>query len=162
MFYYEEVFEALNKVKVDYVVLGGVAVILYGVHRTTMDLDIMIKMSPENIDRLFLTLKKIGYIPKVPVTAEDFKKEENRKRWQKEKNMEVFSFIHLKDSLKIVDIFIKDYIKYEQVKKKFIKVDRQKIPVIDIQQLNKLKKIAGRPKDLVDLDELKRLKRMTG
>ncbi len=162
MFYYEEVFSALNKAKVDYVVFGGVAVILYGVHRTTMDLDIMIKMSPENIDKLFLTLKKIGYIPKVPVTAEDFKKEENRKRWQKEKNMEVFSFVHLKDSLKIVDIFIKDYIKYEQVKKKFIKVDRQRIPVIDMRQLNKLKKIAGRPKDIVDLDELKRLKRMTG
>ena len=162
MFYYEEVFSALNKAKVDYVVLGGVAVILYGVHRTTMDLDIMIKMSSENIDKLFLTLERIGYVPKVPVTAEDFKKEENRIRWQKEKNMEVFSFVHRKDSLKLVDIFIKDYIKYEQVKKKFIKVDRQRIPVIDMQQLNKLKKIAGRPKDLVDLEELNRLKRITG
>ena len=159
---YGEIFKALNKAKVQYVVAGGVAVILYGVHRTTMDLDIMVKMSPENIDKLFLTLKKIGYIPKVPVTAEDFKKEENRKRWQKEKNMEVFSFVHLKDSLKIVDIFIKDYIKYEQVKKKLIKVDRQRIPILDIRQLNKLKKIAGRPKDLVDLDELNRLKRITG
>ena len=41
-------------------------------------------------------------------------------------------------------------------------LDRQRIPVIDMQQLNKLKKIAGRPKDLVDLDELNRLKRITG
>ena len=91
MFYYEEVFRFFNKAKVDYVVLGGVAAVLYGVHRTMMDLDILIEMTSSNIDKFWNILHKMGYRPKVAVTIEDFKKEENRKFWQKAKNMPFFA-----------------------------------------------------------------------
>ena len=190
MFYYEEVFRSFNKAKVDYVVLGGVAAVLYGVHRTTMDLDILIDMTSSNIDKFWNILHKMGYRPKVAVTVEDFKKEENRKFWQKERNMpffakyllclaspgyppklntkviqrrrmQVFSFVHPKDNLKMIDIFLKDNLKYNQVKKEFIRLGRIKVPVLSMAQLKKLKKIAGRNKDLADLDDLRRLEKLT-
>jgi hypothetical protein len=47
-----EVFKALGQQKVDYVLIGGVAVILHGMERLTRDIDILVKMSPENIDKL--------------------------------------------------------------------------------------------------------------
>ena len=106
MFFYEEVFRALNKAKVDYVVFGGVAAILYGVQRTTMDLDIMTNMLPQNIDKLFSALKKLGYKTRLPISVEEFKNEKNRKLWTKKKNMKVFTFFHTKDDLKMIDIFI--------------------------------------------------------
>jgi hypothetical protein len=47
-----EVFKALGRQKVDYVLIGGVAVILHGMERLTRDIDIIVKMSPENIENL--------------------------------------------------------------------------------------------------------------
>lgn len=46
---YEEVFRALNKAKIDYVVCGGLAVILYGYTRLTADLDLIVGLEKEKI-----------------------------------------------------------------------------------------------------------------
>ena len=45
-----DVFKALGQQKVDYVLIGGVAVILHGMERLTRDIDIVVKMSPEKTD----------------------------------------------------------------------------------------------------------------
>jgi hypothetical protein len=47
-----EVLNALGKEKVDYILIGGFAVILHGMPRFTQDIDIFIKMNPENIEKL--------------------------------------------------------------------------------------------------------------
>jgi hypothetical protein len=44
---------------VDYVLVGGVAVILYGLERLTRDLDIFIKPVPENIEKLKEALNSV-------------------------------------------------------------------------------------------------------
>jgi hypothetical protein len=54
-----EVFKALGQQKVDYVLIGGVAVILHGMERLTRDIDIVVKMSPENIDMLRKALQTV-------------------------------------------------------------------------------------------------------
>ncbi len=46
------VIKALNGYKVDYIVIGGVAVIFYGMERLTRDIDIFIKSEPQNIINL--------------------------------------------------------------------------------------------------------------
>lgn len=46
------VIESLNKHRVEYVLIGGVAVILYGLERFTGDLDIFVKPTPENVQKL--------------------------------------------------------------------------------------------------------------
>ncbi|VAX36646.1 hypothetical protein MNBD_UNCLBAC01-2062 [hydrothermal vent metagenome] len=157
MFYYEDVLKGLNKAKVRYVVFGGVAAILHGVHRTTMDIDIIVDMTADNIEKLFKILEKIGYRPRLPVVVEEFKDIKKRKMWEKEKNMKVFTFFHTKDPLKMVDIAIEGLVKYEKVEKEIVKVGNMKVPIISVEQLKKMKKKAGRKQDLADLDELKRL-----
>ena len=47
-----DVLDALEKEGVDYVLVGGYAMILYGMPRVTQDLDIFIKMEKENIGKL--------------------------------------------------------------------------------------------------------------
>jgi len=42
--FYEELFEKLNMSGVDYVVVGGVALVLHGVVRLTADLDLMVHL----------------------------------------------------------------------------------------------------------------------
>ncbi|HHC25708.1 MAG TPA: hypothetical protein ENK58_09940 [Desulfobacterales bacterium] len=46
------VFESLKKHRVEYILIGGVAVILYGLERFTGDLDIFIKPTRDNIRKL--------------------------------------------------------------------------------------------------------------
>jgi hypothetical protein len=47
-----EVFEAFDKYDVNYILIGGVAVIFQGLERLTRDIDIFVKMVPDNIVKL--------------------------------------------------------------------------------------------------------------
>ncbi|MCP5103008.1 MAG: hypothetical protein GY950_06505 [bacterium] len=46
------VLDALGKHNVEYILVGGVAVILHGIERLTRDIDIFVKMEHSNIERL--------------------------------------------------------------------------------------------------------------
>ena len=54
------VFSCFQRHEVKYVVIGGIASILYGVPRATFDLDILIEASPENAKRLLDVLQEAG------------------------------------------------------------------------------------------------------
>ena len=51
------IIDAFNTHGVHYVIVGGVAVIAHGMPRLTQDLDILIEMKPENIEKLKEALK---------------------------------------------------------------------------------------------------------
>lgn len=55
-----DVFASFQKNDVHYLVIGGIAAILYGVPRTTFDLDILIEATPENADNLLKALIESG------------------------------------------------------------------------------------------------------
>ena len=158
--YYEELFRELNKNKVQYVVYGGLAAILHGVHRTTGDVDIIILLEASNIERFFALMQKLKYRPKLPVKLEDFKDKKKRQEWFTKKNMRVFSFFHKEDPFKWVDLCVDPKIEFEKVKKQFTKIGQLKIPLITIEELIKFKKKAGRPVDLLDINDLDRLRKL--
>jgi predicted nucleotidyltransferase len=160
--FYGKVFKALNKAKVKYVVAGGTAVILYGYPRFTKDLDLIVFLEDRNLEKLFETLQSIGFFPKVPVTKEQFKDKKQRALWKKEKGMIVFSFVEREPPFKLIDMFVDEPFPFDEIYKKRvqIKVDGITVPVINIDQLKKLKKIAGRPQDLIDLVQLGAIQRM--
>lgn len=54
------VFASFQKYDVKYVVIGGIAAILYGVPRATFDLDILIEASSDNAQRLLTALFDAG------------------------------------------------------------------------------------------------------
>ena len=54
-----EVLKALWQEKVKYILIGGFAVIIHGMPRVTQDLDVFVKMDPENIDKLKKALKTV-------------------------------------------------------------------------------------------------------
>ena len=47
-----KVFKAFDEHKVEYILIGGVAVILHGLERLTRDIDIFVKVIPKNIEKL--------------------------------------------------------------------------------------------------------------
>ncbi len=53
------VLKAFEQHEVEYVLIGGVAVILHGLGRLTQDIDVFVKLTPENIAKLQTALRAI-------------------------------------------------------------------------------------------------------
>ena len=162
--FYGDVFRALNKARVKYVVAGGTAVVLHGYMRMTQDLDLIVGFEEKNLDRFFEALKRINYHPKAPVTKDQFKDVKHRHMWRKEKGMIVFSFYKNEPPFQLVDMFVYEPLPFGEIYKKRVgvKVSGITIPIMCIDHLRKLKQAAGRPQDLIDivqLDVIKRTKR---
>lgn len=65
------VFSFLQKHKVKYVVIGGIASVLHGIPRATFDLDILIEATPDNAEKLLKSLLEAGLGTASLITAED-------------------------------------------------------------------------------------------
>ncbi len=66
------VLKVLNRFKVRYLVIGGVAGAFYGDPRFTKDLDIFADEEEENLRKLVGAFKKLGFITRIPVKPEEF------------------------------------------------------------------------------------------
>ncbi|MBI5628980.1 MAG: hypothetical protein HY953_08675, partial [Candidatus Rokubacteria bacterium] len=69
--FYEDVLRALDAASIRFVLVGGVAVILHGVPRTTADLDLAIDLEEVNVRRVVGVMTQLGVIPRAPVEAAD-------------------------------------------------------------------------------------------
>jgi hypothetical protein len=65
------VFASFQKNDVKYVVIGGIAAVLYGVPRATFDLDILIEPTKENAQRLLDALSQAGFGTAELTTADE-------------------------------------------------------------------------------------------
>lgn len=158
--YYEEILSKLFEKKIDYLLVGGMAVSLYKVPpRFTMDIDLIVAFDPVNVRNFIKVLDELGYKPKAPINPLDFASEKNRKSWVKEKNMKVFAFYHPERAYELVDVFIEHPIEYAEMKseRKVIKLKGIEIPIPSRKHLIALKKIAGRPEDIMDIRNLEAL-----
>ena len=58
--HYRELLQLLNEFEVEYLIVGGFAVMKYGEPRYTKDLDVWVHNSPQNSVRVVEALKKFG------------------------------------------------------------------------------------------------------
>lgn len=153
---YENIFDQLEKNKVDYLLVGGLAVALYGIPRTTGDIDLMVNMDRENLLKLIKTMEQLGFIPKIPVKAEDLADPQKRSDWINNKQMKVFSFYHPDNPYALVDIMIDSPLNYDELAKdkKQVSSRGKKIFLIPKKMLIKMKELAGREQDLSDIRAL--------
>lgn len=66
---FQEFLNLLNLRGVEYLVVGGFAVICHGHPRTTGDLDIWIATSPQNVDRVRQVLREFGFSSEAAASA---------------------------------------------------------------------------------------------
>ena len=158
-FLYEKELRALSSAKIDYVVCGGAAVVMFGFTRMTIDLDLIVSLEKDNLSKLYDTLLRLGYKTRVPVKKDEFIQKEILAKLAKEKNMKVLSFYDPKDSFKTIDVGVNlPNIDNILKRKKFIKAGNFNIPIIFIDDLIKMKEDLARPKDIIDAENLKKIK----
>jgi hypothetical protein len=102
---FEELLLGLRETGVDFIVCGGLAAVLHGVERPTLDLDIAISLSPENVGRLLQATEALGLRPRVPVDPAILADPMAVQQIVEEKHAVVFTFIHPNDPLLSLDIF---------------------------------------------------------
>lgn len=159
--YYFEVMEALYKNKVEYLIVGGLAVNLYGVPRVTQDIDLIISTSKSNIVKINAVLKSLGYVPRLPVNPEDLADSDKVKDWIENKNLKAFSFYHKRDNYKVVDIVLVHPLDFEKSfeNKTVKKVKGIEIYLASIDDIIKTKEFGGRTQDFSDIEMLKKVRK---
>jgi len=161
---YEAIVAALESADVRYVIAGGFAVNLHGFLRFTKDLDILIDLDPANASRAMSVLGNCGLQPRVPVALSDFADPAMRQDWFENRNMLVFQVWHPDDPFCSVDVFIRNPIAFDGLwqRAKLAMMGRTTCRIAGIEDLIAMKTQAGRPQDLRDIDELRRLADLQG
>jgi predicted nucleotidyltransferase len=154
---YKAIFKELNKLGIDYLVVGGLAVNFHGVPRMTYDIGLMILPQSENILRLVAKLTQWGYKPKIPVDPKDLADETKRSIWIQNKGMKALNFYSEKLPIGEIDLVFNSPIPYDKLKSRAVKIELQgdRVPVVSIRDLIGLKERAGRKQDLADIESLK-------
>src|SRR5947207_14322817 len=69
--YLKEMLVTLADAGVEFVVGRGVACVLHGVERVTLDLDVAVQLNAPNLDRLIGAVERVNLQPRVPVSLGD-------------------------------------------------------------------------------------------
>lgn len=133
----------LNQYEVEYIVVGGYAVIIRGYSRSTGDIDIWVNKTEENFINLQKVIKAFG-LPEIAIKKEEFFSD----------IFDVFTFgkppyaIEIMTAVKGLD-FISSY-----NNSTIEQINETPIRIIHLQNLLEAKKAAGRNKDLNDIENL--------
>ncbi len=140
-----EFIQALNQHEVDYLLVGGYAVILHGYARTTGDMDIWVKPSKENYQKLIKAFQDFR-MPVFEMTEENF---------LDTSKFDVFTFGASPVS---IDIMTKvKGLSFDEAFPKATSIQLDEglsVKVIGLEDLLKAKKASGRAKDFNDIRHL--------
>ena len=142
---FKEFIALLNEHQVEYLIVGGYAVVAYGYHRFTGDLDVWINPSQENAKNILDVLKDFGF-GKVKLTVKDFTvKGKIIQLGYEPLRIDLITSV---EGLDFVDCY---------KRRTSRKADGIKIHLIGLDDLRKNKKLVGRDRDLEDYKHLKKL-----
>lgn len=158
--FYVDLFSALARHKVDYLLIGGLAVSLHGVERATMDVDITVAMNPDNLAALIDAAKELKLSPVLPVSLESLGDLELLRQWHAERHLEAFA-LRSADLVGVtVDVLLFPPVEFSgmALRADVFKVANTDIHVVSIDDLIALKQAVGRPIDVIDIEHLQRIK----
>ncbi len=158
---FESILLALNRARVRYLVVGGVAVVMHGVDRTTHDLDVYPALNRTNLLRAVRALTKLGFRPMLPVPAESVADAETREHWVRKRHLMVFSLLDPRDPLHPVDLMVIERVPFKEAwsRRARYRIRGFEVPLMSIPDLVRMKRMAGRQRDRSDIESLRRLQR---
>lgn len=142
--------QVLNKHNVDYVLVGGMAVILQGRESATLDVDLAFDRSGKNIERLADALEELSAKPKRWVTA----------GYRLKLSALGTAWLHLESDFGDIDLISSIRgLSYDAVRQNCdrFEIDAISFSVASIQQLIEMKSQTGREKDAIHIAELQQL-----
>jgi hypothetical protein len=142
---FKEFLSLLNEQGVRYLLIGGYAVGYHGYPRATGDMDIWVAREPENADRIVEVIRRFGF--DLPELTPDLFLEGKRivRMGRPPLRLEILTDISGVTFNECYSQRVTDTI------------DGVQVHLINLDQLKQNKLASGRPKDLSDLDNLRRI-----
>lgn len=158
---YLDLFRALDEHKVRYLLVGGLAMNLHGVPRMTMDVDLVLAMDDDNLDRFIACAETIGLSPVAPVPLQSLKDADQRQAWVVQKQLIAFALQNRQARIPVmVDVLIAPPIDIEAAFSRAIirSVGDMPLTIAAIEDMIHLKTGTGRAQDESDIEHLERLR----
>lgn len=153
-----DVLNHLHDQHVEFVIVGGVAAAMHGGSRVTFDLDVVPSMTPESWPAAIDSLWALGARPRILEPLERIRDVEHVRRWQVEKGMLALN-MRAPDGSTEVDLLVSESGRFAELRERAVRVavDDRTFLVASIDDLIAMKQRAGRPQDLLDITELRRI-----
>lgn len=134
---------------------------LHGYARLTADVDLIVDLAPQQARRAMEVLQALGLQARAPVNPLDFAVPAQRRSWIEDKGMRVFSMFDPANPMREVDLFAESPVDFEELWEGSIIMDLGDTTarVASIPHLIQLKRLAGRPQDLLDIEALEEIQR---
>jgi hypothetical protein len=162
----KEIITTLDEDGVRFIICGGVAMVLHGIERMTMDIDLAIDMTAHNLRKFLAAMKKLQLKPRAPVPAESLLDPEQRRIFIEEKNALVFTFIDTANPFRQVDIFLTDKLSFNALKgdAEQLAIGGHTVKLLSKKKLLELKRSIKplRDKDIFDIQALEKILRDEG
>jgi Uncharacterised nucleotidyltransferase len=148
LYLYEELrglVEVLNREGIPYAVCDGIAVAFYGYVRTTGDIDVLVR--PEDVERIATVIRERGFVFDAGRIPFDVGGPRQRAIHRISKIVD--------DEILTLDLLLVDEV-YRSIwdSREAAEWQGRPISVVSLDGLLEMKRIAGRNKDLLDIDEL--------
>jgi len=156
-----ELLQSLADARVDYVLVGGLAVQLHGFLRATVDIDLVLAMNDANLDRFIEVAKRFGLKPVIPVPIDALKNAAQIDQWHREKGMLAFALREPRVGGSVIDVLVRPDISFDTLRSGAVegKLFGRQVSIASIDDLIGMKRIANRPKDQLDVAALEKIKR---
>lgn len=158
----DAIIRGLNAAGVRYLVVGGLAVVAHGSVRFTADLDLVVDFDEVDVRRTIDVLRTLGYEPRVPVPFDDFASAAARTAWRTEKGMTVFSIYSRAHAATEIARFVDSPFDFDAAYARAARFDVSPgvaATFVSLDGLIEMKRTAGRPSDVIDIQELEVIRR---
>ena len=146
--------------QVRYLIAGGLAVVAHGYVRFTADVDLLLAMDSGNLSAAVSTLQELRYRPRAPVNFEQFIDPACRRQWVEEKGLTVFSLFSPDHPATEIDLFVEPPLDFADAYKRAVYMEVSpsiRAAFCSLDDLIDMKTKAGRPLDMEDIAQLRKL-----
>ena len=147
---WNKIFAMLNSSKLDYILVGAAAMVIHGIPRSTLDIDIYVPAKEKNLDKLFQTAAHLGLETK----QKDILKVKGSPKLFAGQWI-CFSY----QNNDILDVFLAPDFEFEAINKNCeLKHDKTlSLRVAALKDIVKMKRASGRIIDLTDIKLIEEL-----
>jgi predicted nucleotidyltransferase len=146
-----DLLQKLHSRKIDYAIVGGYALAFHGIVRATVDIDLVVEVTPNELQEVEEVLADLGLTSRLPIRAKDVAL--FREEYIRERNLVAWSFVDFKDPTRQVDLLIR--YRLEDIAVERVKWGGFSVRVASLEALMEMKAGAGRPQDLLDIEKIR-------
>ncbi len=161
--FYHDVLAAFQAAGVPAVVVGGVALNLRGVQRSTSDLDLAISLDATSLPAAVGLVQGLGLRSRLPEPEARLADPAVVRGWVEERNLVALKFTDPANPLREVDLLVAPPVPFEELLRGASRLEAGGVSflVASVADLIRMKSVTGRTIDEDDVADLQRLQELT-